>query len=107
MGLTGLATVCLALVPDNFLVIPLFLQPMAAVCFFPPAFAALARMGPPETRNVSVSFTVPAAFVLGAGIAPITIGAMGDAWSFSIGIGIFGSLILLSMIPAASLKLSS
>ncbi len=107
MGLTGLSTVGLALVPDNFLVIPLFLQPMAAVCFFPPAFAALARLGPPETRNVSVSFTVPAAFVLGAGIAPIGIGTAGDAWSFSVGIALFGSLILLSMIPAAGLKLSS
>lgn len=107
MGFTGLSTVCLALVPDRFLVIPLFLQPMASVCFFPPAFAALARLGPPETRNVSVSFTVPAAFVLGAGVAPITIGAMGDVWSFSAGIGLFGSLILLSMIPAAGLDLSS
>ena len=107
MGLTGLATVCLALAPDRFLMPFLFLQPMAAVCFFPPAFAALARVGPAATRNVSVSFTVPAGFLLGAGLAPITIGAMGDAWSFSIGIGLFGTLILCGMMLAAHLNLSS
>ncbi len=106
MGLTGLCTVCLALVPDRFLVVPLFLQPMAAVCFFPPAFAALARVGPAETRNVSVSFTVPAAFLLGGGVAPITIGAMGDAWSFSIGMGLLGTLILCGTMLAARLKMA-
>lgn len=106
MGLTGLCTICLALVPDKLLVVPLFLQPMAAVCFFPPAFAALARVGPAETRNVSVSFTVPAAFLLGAGAVPIAIGFMGDVWSFSMGVGLIGTLILCGMLLAAYLKMS-
>ena len=107
MGLTGLFTICLALVPDRLLLAPLFLQPMAAVCFFPPAFAALARVGPADTRNVSVSFAVPVAFLLGGGVVPITIGAMGDAWSFSIGIGFFGTLILGGMMLSVRLKMSS
>lgn len=106
MGLTGLCTICLALVPERLLLIPLFLQPMAAVCFFPPAFAALARVGPADTRNVSISFTVPAAFLLGAGVAPITIGVMSDACSFSSGIGLFGALILLGTMLAGRLRLS-
>ncbi len=106
MGLTGLCTICLALVPDRLLVIPLFLQPMAAVCFFPPAFAALARVGPADTRNVSVSFTVPAAFLLGGGVVPITIGAMGDAGSFSLGIGLFGAFILCGIMLAVYLKMA-
>ena len=99
--------ICLSLAPNRFLAPFLFLQPMAAVCFFPPAFAALARVGPPATRNVSVSFTVPAGFLLGAGFAPITIGVMGDDWSFSAGIGLFGVLILCGTLLAARLELSS
>jgi MFS transporter, NNP family, nitrate/nitrite transporter len=106
MGLTGLSTIYLALAPDRHALIPLFLQPMAAVCFFPPAFAALARVGPASTRNISISFTVPVAFLLGGGLVPMTIGAAGDAWSFSLGIGLFGTLILSGMILAAGLKLS-
>jgi len=107
MGLTGLCTIFLAIAPDRILAVPLFLQPMATACIFPPAFAALARVGPAATRNVSVSFTVPAAFLLGGGLVPITIGAMGDAWSFSMGIGLFGTLILCGMVLAAYLRLPS
>ncbi len=107
MGLSGLSTLCLAVTPEKFLAIPLFVQPAAAVCFFPPAFAALARVGPAATRNVSVSFTVPLGFLVGGGLAPIAIGTMGDIWSFSTGIGLFGLLILFGTILAACLKLSS
>lgn len=106
MGLTGFCTLCLAIFSDRLLVLMLFMQPMAAVCFFPPAFAALARVGPAETRNISVSFTVPIGFLLGAGVVPILIGAMGDAWSFSIGIGFFGALILSGVLLAAKLNIS-
>lgn len=103
MGLTGMTTILMALASGKILAASLFTQAMASVCFFPPAFAALAQVGPSETRNVSVSLTVPAGFLLGAGVAPVTLGAMGDAWSFSIGIGILGFLILLGMLPAAGL----
>jgi NNP family nitrate/nitrite transporter-like MFS transporter len=106
MGLSGLCTLSLAFVPENLLMIPLFLQPAAAVCFFPPAFAALARVGPPATRNISVSFTVPLGFLFGGGLAPIAIGTMGDIWSFSMGIGLFGLLILCGTMLASGLKLS-
>ncbi len=105
MGLSGLCILCLALFPEKLLVFPLFLQPMAAVCFFPPAFSALARLGTAETRNFSVSFTIAAGFLLGGGVAPITIGVMGDVWSFSFGIGLFGMLTLGGMILAARLKM--
>jgi MFS transporter, NNP family, nitrate/nitrite transporter len=106
MGLSGLATAFLALAPDRLLAVMLFVQPMAAGAFFAPALAALPRVGPADTRNILVSFTVPAAFLVGGGVAPIAIGAIGDAWSFSLGIGLFGVLILSTMLPAARLKMS-
>ncbi|HDR16671.1 MAG TPA: MFS transporter [Desulfobacteraceae bacterium] len=107
MGFSGLSTLCLAVVPEKLLVVLLFVQPAAAVCFFPPAFTALARVGPPATRNISVSYTVPLGFLFGGGLAPIAIGTMGDIWSFSLGIGLFGLLILCGIMLAARLKLSS
>jgi MFS transporter, NNP family, nitrate/nitrite transporter len=51
-----------------------FCQPVVAVCFFPPAFAALSHIGSKEMRNVAVSFTIPAAFLVGGGLVPHLIG---------------------------------
>jgi len=103
--LTGLMTVLLSIVPGNWMVIPLFLQPMLAVCFFPAGFAALSRIGPASARNVVVSLTIPLAFLLGGGAIPALIGVMGNVGSFALGIALVGGLILTGLILSRYLRL--
>lgn len=75
-----------------------FCQPVVAVCFFPPAFAALSHIGSKEMRSVAVSFTIPAAFLLGGGVVPGLIGILGDRGWFSAGFMAAGGLILLGAV---------
>jgi NNP family nitrate/nitrite transporter-like MFS transporter len=103
--LTGFMTILLGAAPAPLIVTIVFLQPIIAVCFFPPGFAALSSIGPPSVRNVAVSVTFPVAFVLGGGAIPIGIGIMGDAGSFSLGIAMTGGLILIGFILSLYLRL--
>ena len=103
--LTGLMTILLGAAPSSLIISIVFLQPIIAVCFFPPGFAALSSIGPPSARNVAVSLTVPFAFVLGGGAIPIGIGIMGDAGSFSMGIAMTGGLILTGFLLSHYLRL--
>lgn len=102
---TGMITVILGIGSGPLVMAALFLQPMAAVCFFPAGFAALARIGPPGARNIAVSLAVPFGFVLGGGAVPWLIGFMGDTVSFAAGILIVGGCITAGAIPAYLLKL--
>ncbi len=97
---TGLLTILLGTVPDSWVVALVFAQPVIAVCFFPPGFAALSSIGPAGSRNVVIAFTVPMAFVLGGGLIPTGIGVMGDAGAFPLGIACVGVLILAGALPA-------
>jgi len=102
--LAGLTTVLLGISTGSWLVLMIFLQPVVAVCFFPPGFAALSAIGPPKARNVAVSLTIPAAFLVGGGAIPMGIGMMGDAGLFSMGLSIAGGLILSGAILALFYK---
>ena len=84
--LTGTMTILLGLMPGSWVILLVFLQPLTAVSFFPPAFALLSTVGPPDVRNVSVSLAVPAGFMVGGGVMPLFIGFMGDRGSFAGGI---------------------
>ena len=81
-----------------------FLQPIVAVCFFPPGFAALSAIGPASTRNVAVSMTMPVAFLVGGGAIPMGIGLMGDVGSFALGVSCTGGLILSGALLALLYK---
>jgi len=102
--LTGALTILLGMVPGFWVVLLVFLQPLMAVSFFPPAFALLSAVGPPDVRNVSVSLAVPAGFMVGGGVMPLFIGYMGDSGNFAGGIVIVGGLILAGALLAAFLK---
>jgi NNP family nitrate/nitrite transporter-like MFS transporter len=91
---TGFLSLLLGIVPGSWVVLIVFLQPLIAVCFFPPGFAALSRIGPPHVRNISVSLTVPFAFLVGGGAVPIGIGFFGDKVSFDLGIALVGIIIM-------------
>ncbi len=103
--LTGLTTIIMGLGTGPLVLAAVFLQPMAAVCFFPAGFAALARIGPPGARNIAVSLAVPLGFIIGGGAVPLLIGFMGDTASFSLGILIVGCCIAAGAVPAYLLAL--
>ncbi len=103
--LTGSMTVLLGAVKGSWLVLIVFLQPMLAVCFFPAGLAAISCLGPPSSRNVAVSLTIPFAFLVGAGGIPTGIGIMGDSVSFALGFALVGVLILGGFMLSLILKL--
>jgi len=92
--IAGFLTLVLGLVPAPWVVLFVFLQPLMAVCFFPPGFAALSKIGPPRVRNISVSFTVPVGFLVGGGAIPTGIGVLGDKGCFGWGISLVGMIIM-------------
>jgi MFS family permease len=96
--LTGIFTMALGLAEGFWIPIFVFIQPMIAVCFPPAALVALSLIGPPETRTISVSITIPFAFLIGGGALPILIGFLGDAGVFGVGIVMTGGLIILTAI---------
>jgi len=92
--LTGFLTLLLGIVPESWVVLIVFLQPLMAVCFFPPGLAALSRIGPPHVRNILVSLTVPFGFLVGGGAIPTGIGLFGDIGNFNVGIALVGIIIM-------------
>ncbi|MBI4487988.1 MAG: MFS transporter [Deltaproteobacteria bacterium] len=102
--LTGITTLLLGPTPNPWVAVLVFLQPALAVCFFPAGFAALSAIGPANSRNVAVSFTVPFGFLLGGGAIPTFIGVMGDAGSFALGFALVGGFILSGAVLPFFLK---
>ncbi len=99
LGMIGTSTILLGAAQGKvFVLTMLFIQASFATTFFPAGYAVLSAVGPPEYRNVAVSFTVPFAFIFGGGIAPTLIGLTGDAGSFGAGIALIGILIAASAI---------
>lgn len=105
LGFTGIMTLLLGLLSETGLGAAVLFQPLLAVWFFPAAFAAIAMITPPNARNLAVSFSVPFGFLIGGGVIPTFIGAMGDAGSFSTGFTITGVLISAGALMALLLRL--
>ncbi len=103
--LTGSMTFCIGIAPKEWLAIPVFLQPMLAVNFFPAGLAALSLVSTEKERNIVVSFTVPIAFLIGGGAVPTLIGFMGDISTFALGIMLVGGLILTGAFITPFLKI--
>ena len=101
---TGFLTLLLGIVPRSWVVLIVFLQPLIAVCFFPPGFAALSRIGPPSVRNISVSLVVPFGFLIGGGAIPTSIGLFGDAGNFNFGFALVGIITMVGFILLRYLK---
>ena len=103
--LTGIMTLFIGLAPRTWVGAAVFLQPIMAVCFFPAGFAALSLVSSPSERNLTVSLTIPMAFLIGGGATPALIGFIGDIHSFGWGIAIVGGLIMTGTIFAGFIKL--
>lgn len=89
----GLLTVLIGLLQGYWLFVPVFLQPLFVVCFFPPALKALALSVPAALRNQVIAYTVPFGFLLGAGVAPLLLGMLGDAGLFRLAFIVLGCLM--------------
>ncbi|WP_419659673.1 major facilitator superfamily MFS1 protein [Desulfosarcina variabilis str. Montpellier] len=101
--LSGSTTILLGVLHGFWLTSMIFVQPLIAVCFFPPAFAVLSTIGPAGMSNVAVSLTIPAAFLMGGGVMPLLIGMMGDRGSFAAGMIMVGGMVLVGALLAACL----
>ncbi|MFH1139588.1 MAG: MFS transporter [Pseudomonadota bacterium] len=105
LGVAGAATIGLGLTSDGGLVLAIFLQPAAAVCFFPAGFAALSFIGRPSERQAVISLAVPGAYLAGYGLLPLLIGRLGEAGSFAAGLVLAGLAIFSGALAAPFLKL--
>jgi NNP family nitrate/nitrite transporter-like MFS transporter len=103
----GCLTILLGTVPSSWIIIIVFLHPWIAACFFPAGFAALSSIGPPGSRHVAVSLTLPVSTLLAGGVIPTGIGFMGDVGLFGMGIALFGGLMLLGLIPLRYLNINN
>ncbi len=103
--LTGVAMVLVGALSGIALTVCVVLMAAFAVCFFPPAFAALSRIVQPNYRSLAASFGPPAGFILGGGLMPTLLGFMGEAWSFSTGIVIIGAVVTVGSAASFGLHL--
>ena len=93
---TGGITVALALVSGGiWLTALIIIQPLLAVCFFPAGFAVLAKLGSEHYANLGISLCLPLAFLIGGGLMPTLIGAIGDLHSIGMGFLLVGVLMVV------------
>ena len=103
--LTGISMVLVGALSGVAMEACVVLMAAFAVCFFPPAFAALSRIVQPNYRSLAAAFGPPTGFLLGGGALPTLLGYMGQAWSFSLGIIITGAVIAAGSFAAVRLRL--
>lgn len=103
--LTGVTTILVGALSGVALKVCVVLMAGFAVCFFPPAFAALSRIVQPSYRSLAAGFGPPVAFVLGGGLLPTALGYLGQARSFSLGIIIVGVVVAIGSAAAFLLRL--
>jgi NNP family nitrate/nitrite transporter-like MFS transporter len=101
---SGVTVILLGVLPDRWMILMLFLQPMLMVCFFPAGFTVLSRIVPAGSRNLSVSLTLLISSLIGGGLIPIVLGLFGDAGAFGLAFVIVGVVILLNIILISGLK---
>jgi len=107
LGITGIITIALGLVPPSNMTLAkilVFLQPVLAVSFFPAGFAILAQVAPADSRNIAVAMTISVAFLLGGGVVPYLIGLCGDLGHFGFGFSLVGLFITAGVIVTPLLK---
>ena len=92
---SGIVTLLLGLASGFWLTVVVFLQPALIVCYFPPGFAALARIVQPNLRSLATAWVTPCAIILGGGLLPLLLGYMGQTVTFASGIVLAGGIIIV------------
>lgn len=103
--LTGVLTILVGVLSGAALKVCVVLMAGLAVCFFPPAFAALSRIVQPTYRSLATAFCAPTAFLLGGGAVPQILGSAGQAGHFSMAIVIVGAAIIAGALLTFALRL--
>ncbi|MEN6321662.1 MAG: MFS transporter [Syntrophaceae bacterium] len=98
LAFNGITTILLGIVPADWLLLIVFLQPMLSACFFPAGFTMLSGLSPSHVRNVAISITIFFAYLIGAGLIPVGMGILGDRGQFDLAIVLVGCLILASVV---------
>ncbi|WP_285907832.1 MFS transporter [Pseudodesulfovibrio pelocollis] len=95
--LSGGGLLALGLCSGPALVAAVLFQPTASVLMFAPGFTMLSTIFPPEQRSVAVALMGPPNALIGLGVVPTFLGAMGDAGYFHYGFAVQGCLLLASI----------
>ncbi len=103
--LTGVVTVLVGVLTGVALKVCVVLMSGLAVCFFPPAFAALARIVQPVYRSLATSFSTPLGLLVGGGLLPLLLGYVGQAGHFDLGIVVIGGLVAMGSLLTFALRL--
>ncbi|MFO8063452.1 MAG: MFS transporter [Spirochaetia bacterium] len=90
---SGAVTALLGWADGALLIAAVYLQPMLISAFFPAGLSALAGVGSPEHRNLSVSVVIPVAYLFGAGALPSILGRLAEADAFGLGFIGVGALM--------------
>lgn len=101
---TGASTVLMGLTHGYWLTAMVLLQPLSAACFFTAGFACISLIFPQDEGSVAISLIVPLGIVVGMGVIPLGLGAMGDMGSFGLGFSILGATLFLGMFLPAMLQ---
>lgn len=83
-----------------------FGQPILAVCFFPAGFSMLSRISSRRTQNITISITIPMAFLIGGGGMPLFLGWMGDANLFGPAFMVVGVVTIMAVLATVGLPRS-
>jgi MFS transporter, NNP family, nitrate/nitrite transporter len=103
--LTGVVTVLVGVLTGVALKVCVVLMAGLAVCFFPPAFAALSRIVQPTYRSLATAFATPTGLLIGGGLLPLLLVYVGQAGHFGLGIIVIGALVALGSVLAFALRL--
>ena len=97
IAVTGGLTILLGFSRNVGLQFVVFLQPLIITCFFPAAFAVLARVVPRDMYGVSVSLMIPFTYLIGGGVVPALLGIAGEYRSFAFGFVVLGIILTASL----------
>lgn len=97
MLMTGIFTLLIGIVPAKLIPTALFFQAATGVCFFPAAFSLVSQGFEGQCRSLAISTIMPAAFLIGGGLAPSFIGYMAKTGRFGLGFVIMGIWIIVGM----------
>lgn len=94
MLLTGAAAIAVGSLAGPGVIAGVVLLMALSGCFFPPAFAALARVVQPNYRSLAAGLAPPTGFLLGGGLLPVLLGLMGEAYTIGLGIVLTGAAVM-------------
>ena len=96
--MSGLTTILIGLADNAWLWMPLLLQPLFAVAFFPPAYTILTGMVASGLRNLVIALIMPVSMLIGGGVFPMLIGMFGDMGMFDRGFALAGLVMTASLL---------